>query len=1765
MKERIVSILWLLLFVCGLHTVDAQTGAFVCQYWIDDNIGSAVTSEADNEALNLAINVGDLHEGVHFYNVRIQDANGTWGTIQRMLFVVPTAKIPSNASQLVKYEYWIDNDYASRVTVNATDEEQTPSQSIDVSNLSAGIHFYSVRAQNANGVWGTVTRYIFYVPQTKQEQNGMLIAGYRYAFNDIWSEVTLPNPVEQYEVNSAIEMPRRQPSAVINDSCHFVFNDSMTVMTRHETVTFTMAFRDQNGNYGVPFAESVTVADTVLVQNQVLTNATPVTFPAQTDADFSVARLDVVKNATISLKASSPCYLHLYNQDGVLLAKCDTAATMDAYSYEYEPGVYYVVVYGNQGEMMLTAEGESTLPEPYAVLSDNNTVLTFYYDKEKQIRGGLDVIEWWVGYEDLSWHPYRETITNIVFDSTFINCTTLGCAAYWFRNCVNLTTISGLQYFNTENIQYMGSMFEGCYSLTDIDVSGFNTAKVTDMWNMFKNCSALTNLDLSSFNTSAAIAMNNMFDGCANLKTIYVGSEWSVSSITSGDGGANMFLGCTNLVGGAGTAYDANHTDYTYAHIDGGSSNPGYFTDKNAPVYVDLPTFRFEGDNLVMETVTEGASIFYAMADLTSTDDAVVDSVMNSLAVVPGDKNSFYYQEPVELVRNVVIKAIAVTNTAVSDTATLAYDYSAWQSLLQALSYCSDVYRRAYGNSKVDSITVDELGRTIEECHHIYEERAYVPGIEATELAMVIMELAREIEGMLNQTDTPEPYAVLSENNTVLTFYYDGNKTAYRDAMGVGPFVTLQSVAWKDYRESISSVVFNNSFANYTALSSTANWFAYCSNLTTITGLEFLKTDNVTDMNHMFYRCSGLTGIELSGFNTEQVSNMNSLFEGCSGLTSLDVSAFNTSNVTNMSWLFEGCSGLTSLDVSGFNTSSVTDMRHMFAICSALKAIYVGDDWSTVSVSEGSDMFNDCYNLVGGAGTTYNQENTDYTYAHIDGGSSNPGYFTDKNAPEYVAAPTFRFEGDNLVMETETEGASIFYQMEELPNMDEATIEKISSGMTVTADAQQSIFYEQPVEITKSVIIKAIAAGAALSEVSTLVYDYDAWQDLLKAMEYGADVYGRAQSNSAVDPAMLEDLGWMLDEGKMFYDERATIDSYEAQHFSERIMELAHQIEEMMNAVVADAEPYAVLSESNTVLTFYYDDQKEARGGMGVGPFDLPYVNYQYSVTGREWEGSVGLITKVVFDQSFANCTSITSIDGWFFGCKNLTDIEGLMYLNTSNVQSMRHVFYECSSLTNLDLRSFNTENVRTMRWMFFNCSSLTNLIVSSFNTANVIDMNSMFFGCAKLTSLDVSHFNTANVTEMGTMFDGCSSLTSLDLGNFNTDKVTNMSAMFLDCKSLTTLDVSNFNTEKVTYLGGMFDGCSGLTRLDLSNFSTSNVTNLGRLFARCANLLAVNISNFNTSNVTSMFDIFAGCTSLASVQVGNSLIPDGEYVKVGNPNLLVYVNDAALAPQGVQNVVVDGVAKEIVLTDVEEGNNNFYCPQAFTAETISYSRTFQQHTQIGVCRGWETIALPFTVQSVTHADKGAIAPFGNDASDKHFWLRHLDGNGLASAQRIEAYVPYIISMPNSDEYTADYNLNGLVTFSAQNATVRKTEPVAAAYNDSSIVMMPAMQRQDRSSDVWAINVGESRSTYLEGSAFERDYRVVRPFEAYTVHRGNGAAPRFVPIVDMADGDVTGIGDLTPALSKGEGAWYDLSGRKLQRKPSQKGVYLYNGRQVVVR
>ncbi len=176
--------------------------------------------------------------------------------------------------------------------------------------------------------------------------------------------------------------------------------------------------------------------------------------------------------------------------------------------------------------------------------------------------------------------------------------------------------------------------------------------------------------------------------------------------------------------------------------------------------------------------------------------------------------------------------------------------------------------------------------------------------------------------------------------------------------------------------------------------------FYYCSSLTTLDVSNF-NTANVTDMHTMFSECSSLTTLDVSNFNTANVTAMCYMFENCSSLTTLDVSNFNTANVKNMSSMFSWCTSLTTIDVSNFNTANVTTMVDMFFCCSSLNAIFVGDDWSTASVTESSCMFFNCTKLFGGKGTrcTGADSHIDATYAKIDGGESDPGYLTKSGEP----------------------------------------------------------------------------------------------------------------------------------------------------------------------------------------------------------------------------------------------------------------------------------------------------------------------------------------------------------------------------------------------------------------------------------------------------------------------------------------------------------------------------------------------------------------------------------------------------------------------------------------------------------------------------------------------------------------------------------------------------------------------------------------------
>ena len=1456
-----------------------------------------------------------------------------------------------------------------------------------------------------------------------------------------------------------------------------------------------------------------------------------------------------------------------------------------------------------------------------------------------------------------------------------------------FKNNKNITSFDELQYF-TSLTSIDSETFYYCQLLWSIIIPN-NVITIGD--GAFSGCYNLLSITLPNGLTSVG---DSSFAGCGRIESISLPN--SVTRI-----GNNTFSYCTALSSFTIPTNITNIDDYT-------------FRECNSLTSIDIPAGVTRIGNNAFNGCTSLSSITIPNSVESIGDWAFSDCVIASVTI-PATVNS------------IGEGAFLNCSNLTSVTSDITTPFSMADNVFQGVN-SSCVLSVPAGKKSLYEKTTG--------WHEHFSKIVEIGGSE------------------------PQPYAVLSSDNTVLTFYYDDQKES-RGGMSVGPFSGSSARGWDNQREAITTVVFDASFANCTSLTSTAHWFDLCSNLTTITGIEKLKTDNVTDMHWMFYDCSSLmsldvsgfktdkvtdmswmfrgcsklTNLDVSGFKTDNVTDMNIMFYGCSSLTSLDVSSFKTNNVTNMGYMFYGCSSLTSLDVSGFKTDNVKDMSRMFYGCSkltslevsgfktdnvtgmvemfrncssltsldvrgfktdnvtdmygmfyncySLTTIYIGDGWSTKAVISGAYMFNNCSKLVGCKGTTYDSSHIDETYAHIDEGTANPGYFTSINK---------------------------------------------------------------------------------------------------------------------------------------------------------------------------DPQPYAVLSSDNTILTFYYDDKMESRGGMSVGPFS--------ESSARGWNNQREAITTVVFDASFANCTSLTSTTCWFNGFSNLITITGIESLKTDNVTRMSFMFDGCSSLTSLDVSGFKTDKVTDMSYMFGGCSNLTSLDVSGFKTDNVTDMSGLFDDCSSLTSLDVTGFKTDNVTNMYFMFYGCSSLTSFDVSGFKTDNVTDMGEMFGSCSSLTSLDVSGFKTHNVTNMYGMFGSCSSLTNLDVNGFKTDEVTNMCAMFNGCSSLTNLDVSDFKTDKVTNMSYMFGECYNLTTIFVGegwstkkvtegtdmfhncsqlvggkgttydrnhrdhtyahidggtsnpgylsgkNTVItvkilnvtreygeanpvfdfftdatnldgtptitceattksPVGEYpiivskgsitrtdvtyvngtltitkaplkvsvknasryigeenpsfelvysgfkngetetvltkkpvatcqanddsgagtytitisggeatnytlsyetgtltvdvpptdifvvdnmtfqvsgqlatkgvtfvkgpetaeaivpesitykndvcpvtavgdgafanrpqlksVKIpaaiktvgkdlftnsphlaaiiwevpmkmtkemagsvaNNPNLLFYTSDPSYALDGVTNIVNTKTkqAERIVLTDAEE-DNDFYCPEEFKANEITYTHEYKLFTVTGNCQGWETLALPFNVTEITHEKNGTIVPFGSlqigyefKEDNRPFWLYEYTTRGtFAEAEGIKANVPYIISMPNEYKLWEGYILKGKVTFKGTNTAVKatSTSKIVKSGNRS---FTPNYQN-GTSETVYLMNITDSYDGYPKGSVFVKNYlleRNARPFEAYFELESGAGVKEYFSIFEQLADEIRTIEDTRwreKEQGESDNEYYQLDGTK---------------------
>ena len=361
---------------------------------------------------------------------------------------------------------------------------------------------------------------------------------------------------------------------------------------------------------------------------------------------------------------------------------------------------------------------------------------------------------------------------------------------------------------------------------------------------------------------------------------------------------------------------------------------------------------------------------------------------------------------------------------------------------------------------------------------------------------------------------------------------------------------------------------------------------------------------------------------------------------------------------------------------------------------------------------------------------------------------------------------------------------------------------------------------------------------------------------------------------------------------------------------------------------------------------------------------------------------------------------------------------------------------------------------------------------------------------------------------------------------------------------------MDNTDFEAVRYL-------KELRILDLSKCDVVGNELTDSILQGC-NMLAVELPD-NIERVGN--GLFAGCVNLASIIWNSDLdLPQNALDGIENPNLLLYVSDASQAVRtGITNVVVNGVAQRITLTDNilsdgSRGNSNFYCPRSFRVlNEITYTHIYTQRTLIGDCGGWETIALPFDVQKIRHKDKGEIVPFGQSATGKRqFWLCTLTDNEFVDTDSIRANTPYLISMPNNEEYSPIYCLDGEITFSSRRVVVPVSEPVNTGNQLS--MFIPCFEHMDKSTSIYTINVGEELWDNAPGSLFLKDYRDVYPFEGYRL-----ISSQNVQHIQIRRELKSGANKVhIPRMQESKGLKYNVQGIAIE--DIERGLFIQDGR-----
>lgn len=1125
---------------------------------------------------------------------------------------------------------------------------------------------------------------------------------------------------------------------------------------------------------------------------------------------------------------------------------------------------------------------------------------------------------------DVPWYErYRNNITSVEITGPIKPAYT----SWWFSECKNLTSVTGLNYLDTTYTTHMEGMFNGCSSLVNLDVVYLKTGNVLYMSNMFNGCTKLASLNVSAFDTSNVVDMEYMFQSCQSLKSLDL-SSFEVSYCENcylmfNDMPALSELTISSSVSAklvsSKITFD-NPTEVSFwlspsgKKVDwyGAMSESGTYTCPYTPViywsYVQtgnvykltvssnaISAYSFAGTSAVVpwanykgkitSVVVEGtvspastADWFSECTQLTSVDLSGLDTTYTT------DMTGMFY-------RCISLKSLDLSRFEVANCTGFGDMFTENESLEEltislSLSDClidGTIDSFTYANE--DAIWFSPSGRRVTANDDMREQGKYVSSY------------------------TPKIYWTYTNRILTLTDKQIGRDPLY----GIVDYGA--DLPWAQYAAGgiLSVVVEGNVRPVYT--------------------------------NHWFDGCAVLTSVDLSGLNTENTVSMYAMFSECAAIQSLDLSNMVTSNVRNMEYMFNNCNSLANLDLSKFDMSACRQYTDMLTSLKSLNEI-------TISKSVAENMRRVNFDVLGANTPWYFYEDGPSAliydarqmaragkyvnpvsaaiywqyYNYVLTISSTP--FTGSNTGRIAVtdqfgeeeAPWFNYHTsiNSVAIRGKVSPAYTSWWFCSLTNL--TTVDLTGLDTSYTTDMAGMFYNCQK--------LNSLKFGNTFDVSSVVNMDWMFANCIaLKSLDLSSFVTPQLTSMNYMFFVDAEESGLVSQLAEI---NLSNINASRCDGFENTFTGLSSIRRLNVNlslAVKLAAESVAFdypnesaywISPSGKKIT-HFNQMKEA--GEYVCPYSAriywQYANYRLTIsdvsfasgtsysfntlnpddeTNRYWQDNISKAS--VTSVMFVGDVVPASTRDWFNGFKGLTSID-LSCLDTTYTTDMAGMFADCSKLDTLDMSGLNVGGCNDFENIFYNLSSLKVIILSD-TLANKFRDTTIAFDNVSEFSPWYTHegvkVTAPTQMRLGTMYinpytpliywqynGGTLRLSDKSLGGSYSGSFPAMWRMdeegqdpwanYRDAEgnngSITTVSIEAEIRPANTRF--WFYGFSRLTAVNgLDKLTMSYVTDMSNMFAECHLLKTLDLSVFNTSNVTDTSYAFYNCNSLTSLDLSS-------------------------------------------------------------------------------------------------------------------------------------------------------------------------------------------------------------------------------------------------------------------------------------------------------